>query len=85
MYIGFDPNGQNIGRITELDNIHNAKEKDPVSDNPMDKNWGGVAYTQNEVNSGKYADNEVFKPSLFNPKTVFNPAISNGAPPVDII
>ena len=29
------------------------------SDNPMDANWGGAAYSANDVASGKYAGNEV--------------------------
>jgi hypothetical protein len=85
MYVGFDPNGQHVGRKTELDQIHVAKKGDAVSDNPMDANWGGVSYTQNLVDSGKYADNEVSKPLLFNPKTQFNPRLSIGSPPVDVL
>lgn len=29
------------------------------SDNPMDANWGGAAYTATDISSGKYAGNEV--------------------------
>jgi hypothetical protein len=28
----------------------------------MDPNWGGVEYTQAQIDSGKYAENEVTKP-----------------------
>jgi hypothetical protein len=58
-YAGFDPTGLYIGRYTDLDKIHNSTEMAPVSDNPMDQNWGGVIYTHNTVASGKYKDNEV--------------------------
>ena len=37
----------------------------PVSDNPMDTNWGGVVYTHNTVDSGKYKDREVVPPNKF--------------------
>jgi len=61
-YAGFDPTGLHIGRYTDLDKIHNSTEMAPISDNPMDTNWGGVVYTHNEVASGKYKDNEVMPP-----------------------
>ena len=59
MYAGFDPNGLFVGRFTELDKIHYSTEEAPVSDNPMDSNWGGILYTQDQVDSGKYIENEV--------------------------
>ena len=43
---------QYIGVETPLDNMFH--EKDKISDNPMDKNWGGVGYSQEMVDSGKY-------------------------------
>lgn len=58
-YAGFDPTGLYVGRYTDLDHIHNSTEMAPVSDNPMDSNWGGVVYTHNMVASGKYKDREV--------------------------
>ena len=62
-YAGFDPHGLYVGRITEVDQLHESTEKVPVSDNPMDSNWGGVLHTQKQVDSGKYADNIVTRVS----------------------
>jgi hypothetical protein len=62
-YPGFDPHGQDIGKYTTLDQIHDSTMKEgPLSDNPMDPNWGGVLYTRQQVMSGKYNDNQVLKP-----------------------
>lgn len=64
MYPGFDPMGLNIGRNTEIDVVHNSTQTAaPLSDNPMDENWGGVLYTQAQVETGKYAENEVTRPT----------------------
>ena len=64
MYPGFDPLGLHVGRITEVDVVHESTEKAAVlSDNPMDSNWGGVLFTQGQVDSGKYEENEVTKPN----------------------
>jgi hypothetical protein len=63
-FAGFDPYGQHIGEYTELDQIHDSTQKAKVSDNPMDSNWGGVLFSQQSVDSGKYADREVGKPSM---------------------
>jgi len=63
-YAGFDPYGQDVGIYTDLDKIHNSTGLTyKVSDNPMDPNWGGVIYTHDIVESGKYKDNEVVPPS----------------------
>jgi hypothetical protein len=63
LYPGFDPNGQDVGKYTELDKIHDSTKKEgPLSDNPMDPNWGGVLYTRQQVMSGKYNENQVIKP-----------------------
>uniref|UniRef100_A0A6C0HZC9 Uncharacterized protein n=1 Tax=viral metagenome TaxID=1070528 RepID=A0A6C0HZC9_9ZZZZ len=59
MYAGFDPTGQYIGVYTNLDKIHQSTSFSELSDNPMDANWGGVLYTKDAVDSGKYADNVV--------------------------
>jgi len=64
-YAGFDPTGLYVGRYTELDKIHDSTEMAPMSDNPMDSNWGGVVYTHNVVASGKYKENEVMPPSKY--------------------
>ena len=60
-YNGFDPYGQHIGQITELDMLHKSTQKDAQSKNPMDTNWGGVLYTQQAVERGDYKDREVNK------------------------
>lgn len=68
MYPSFDPQGQYIGRYTQLDAIHDATFKgSPLSDNPMDENWGGVLYTKSAVDSGKYKENEVAPPTAKGP------------------
>jgi hypothetical protein len=64
-YPGFDPTGLYVGRYTDLDKIHNSTEMAPISDNPMDSNWGGVVYTHNMVASGKYKDNEILPPNKY--------------------
>jgi hypothetical protein len=59
-YQGFDPTGQFIGQYTTLDAIHDSTYKGKsLSENPMDENWGGVLYTKQAVDSGKYKDREV--------------------------
>jgi hypothetical protein len=60
-YHGFDPYGQDVGRYTTLDQIHDSTKQAPVSDNPMDTNWGGVIHSQQMVDSGKYDENTVGK------------------------
>ena len=67
-YAGFDPWGFDEGKMTTLDKIHYIGETVPVSDNPMDPNWGGVLFTQQVVDAGKYADYNVVKPLYPNPK-----------------
>ena len=68
MYAGFDPDNLFIGRLTELDKIHESTENAQVSDNPMDSNWGGILYTQAQVDSGKYVENEVTRTNYVTPK-----------------
>lgn len=68
-YAGFDPMGFNVGKYTELDQIHNSTANAAVSDNPMDENWGGTLFSNKAVDSGKYADREVGKPTMV-PKVV---------------
>ena len=62
-YAGFDPYGLYVGRVTNIDQIHESTETPTVSDNPMDSNWGGVLHTQKQVDSGKYEDNIVTRVS----------------------
>ena len=84
-YASFDPHGQYVGVVTELDVIHHSTNKTKFSDNPMDPNWGGVEYTQKTIDTGKYQDNNITKPLLFQPKVAFIPNDSNGPIPTDII
>ena len=58
----FDPMNLYQGDYTPLDKMYHEQEKNKVSDNPMDVNWGGIAYTEKQVESGKYAGNEVELP-----------------------
>lgn len=59
-YAGFDPKNQFVGIYTNLDQIHDSTNVgSPFSDNPMDANWGGIQYTQAQIDSGKYEENNV--------------------------
>lgn len=58
-YPGFDPDNQYIGLEVPIDKIFHEQEKNVKSDNPMDKNWGGVEYSDEVVASGKYKDDNV--------------------------
>jgi len=85
-YSGFDPQGLYVGRYTDLDKIHDATSFNSISDNPMDPNWAGTTYTQQMVDSGKYAENNITKPVLSTPKTAFYPVIPNASPPpIDVL
>ena len=64
IYSGFDPYGQHIGDYTTIDEVHNSTAQEPISDNPMDTNWGGVIHSQQMVDSGKYDQNTVGKPIM---------------------
>jgi len=81
-FAGFDPYGQDVGKITDLDILAMKPETEQISDNPMDPNWGGVMYTQQLVDAGKYKDREVTRPNLYTPKGgQFIPMLNNGIPP----
>ena len=58
----FDHTSYYVGTTTPLDNM-NTQEENMLyagpSPNPMDPNWGGADYTQNLVDKGYYAENEV--------------------------
>lgn len=56
-YPGYDPTNQDIGVETPLDKIYTSSG--PISDNPMDPNWGGVDYSHSIIKTGKYVDNDV--------------------------
>lgn len=69
LYHGFDAHSQYTGQYTELDKIHDSTRQVPVSDNPMDPNWGGVIHSQKQIESGKYDANTVGKPVMV-PRTI---------------
>jgi len=83
LYPGFDPDGQDVGRYTTLDKIHDStKMEGTFSDNPMDPNWGGVLYTRQQVMSGKYNDNQVIKPIYGGaPNVMTIPSLMKDEPP----
>jgi hypothetical protein len=86
MFAGFDPQGQFVGQYTNIDKIHDSTSQQKISDNPMDDNWAGTTYTQQMIDSGKYKNRQVTKPSFFKPKTVFNPTAPSIHPtPRDIL
>lgn len=55
----YDPMNLYQGEYTPLDKMYHAQEKNKVSDNPMDVNWGGIEYTKKQVADGKYVGDEV--------------------------
>lgn len=79
-YAGFDPYGLFVGKYTTLDEVHNSTRKSQQSDNPMDTNWGGISHTQNSIDSGKYEENNITKPQLFQPKGTYNPDLPSVFP-----
>jgi len=73
LYPGFDAYGLDNGKYTNLDKLHDETgNSEEISDNPMDPNWGGVEYTQEQIDSGKYDENNITRPLLFQPKLSFN-------------
>ena len=84
-YSGFDPTNQFLGMYTSLDAIHDSTSKGNVlSDNPMDDNWAGVMFTEKSIESGKYDENNITKPTYTNTKNTYsNPNIRHpaGLPP----
>ena len=81
--------GLHIGDYTEIDAVHavlDMTSEKKISDNPMDKNWAGITYTQQMVDSGKYEKRELTKPTLFNPKGTFFKEIEHpNGPPKDFL
>ena len=47
----------------------------------MDANWAGVEYTNQSVASGKYDENNISKPLLFQPRGQFNVGLPGVLPP----
>ena len=65
-FYGFDPSNQYVGQYTVLDQIHHSTQtqnKDGLSDNAMDPNWGGTVFTQQKVEEGKYEGHAVEPPT----------------------
>jgi len=59
-YPSYDQTNQDIGTNTPLDAIESTQvTTNGLSPNPMDPNWGGADFTQNLVDQGYYAGNEV--------------------------
>ena len=56
---GYDESSYYVGTTTPLDTMNTVQQKEKVSPNPMDRNWGGAEYTKSLVDKGYYADNEV--------------------------
>ena len=69
-YPGFDPLGLHVGQYTTIDKVHDSTGEGPISDNPSDPNWGGVLYTESAVKSGKYDENNIYRPQLVTVKNV---------------
>ena len=61
-YPSRDESGFYVGTKTPLDELDEQQESSGISPNPMDPNWGGPKYTQQLVDQGYYADNEVMLP-----------------------
>lgn len=55
----FDQSSFYIGTTTPLDVMNINQEKQKVSPDPMDPNWGGSKYTQSLIDKGYYKGNEV--------------------------
>ena len=58
-YPAYDQTDYYIGTTTPLDGMNYKQERAAVSPDPMDPNWGGAKYTQDLVNKGYYAQNNV--------------------------
>lgn len=56
---GFDPENQYIGINTPLDKMFHDKEYNNLSDNPLDINYGGEKYAEEQVRKGIYSGDEV--------------------------
>jgi hypothetical protein len=59
-YPAFDPMNQQVGIKTPLDLMNQIQQTKDQSPNPDDPNWGGNTFTQNLVDNGYYAKNEIF-------------------------
>jgi len=81
-YPGFDAYGLQVGEFSKLDEVHLSTGNSKLSDNPMDPNWGGVEFSQQAVDSGKYIENNVYPPNFSHPGgTQFFPGLHNDVIP----
>ena len=55
----YDESSYYVGTTTPLDMMNTVQQKETVSPNAMDSNWGGAEYTKSLVDKGYYAGNEV--------------------------
>jgi hypothetical protein len=74
-YGPFDPLSQDINNYQYVAKGFMSSQPTGLSDNPMDPNWGGVKYTQDIIKSGKYNDNNITRPLLFQPKGLYIDAV----------
>ena len=58
-YPSYDESSYYVGTTTPLDTMNIVQQKETVSPNAMDTNWGGAEYTKSLVDKGYYAGNEV--------------------------
>lgn len=58
-YNSFDPYGLQVGRVTEVDILHDSTQTSGGSVNPMDSDWNGIIATQTAVDNGVFSGNEV--------------------------
>jgi len=58
-YPARDESAYYVGTNSPLDDIDTSQQSSEISPNPMDENWGGAKYTQQLVDQGYYAGNEV--------------------------
>jgi hypothetical protein len=61
MYPGFDPYSMDVGRTTEIDIVHASTASKHCSANAVDTNWCGPMYTNQEIERGVYAGEQVSK------------------------
>jgi hypothetical protein len=83
----FDPYGQHVGVYTKIDVLHDSTKvntNNGFSDNAMDTNWGGIELTNQSISSGKYDENNIYKPMLFQPRTAFIPINPSLGVPKDV-
>uniref|UniRef100_A0A6C0B6U6 Uncharacterized protein n=1 Tax=viral metagenome TaxID=1070528 RepID=A0A6C0B6U6_9ZZZZ len=85
-YSPFDPLNEDINHYEYVAKEFASSQPTGLSDNPMDPNWGGVKFTQDVIKSGKYSENNITKPLLFQPKGLYIDAVPSAfGKPEDIL